>query len=586
MDETVIDLRHLSISEACYWLLHSLDINNFLDYVHAIPYSSYVMTWPRCVPLTAIIIGQSPYPRDIFPPIAAAMSYSTELCQQEMNMSMPPTVRILANDLYINAGMKKEDSVNIFKNGWALIDKGILLINETVFYTYDPTEAYIEAGKQCSVIIRLLQETEKYGKRTVNIYALGESGQKVASDICSWYKSSVVTLSKRAVTHPAAIARRFIDHDHPNCHMGTPSFSKSLAKCLSNHVAFMHTMSKKNEKDIKLQRLSDTLHAAADNFPELERTMAAFVTAQQELGDLPSNTDEKYKEILARVTSTADDFIVRMRICTSVINNMQSFGGSISGSVAKPAPSLRTEAPSQQSLAQHVGQDSTPAFGLANISGKTIKPMRSRISSVPTEASSFAAVSSPPSVSSIPSSSPAPQIKIKPIKRSISATPVRSIQKVMESTPTSRDDDEVSDIVSPLTQKFTKKISLSKSAPKMKLINPKMRADTPKSISESSYNPSAVALSKDHINHLSSVEAVVQMRRTDAKDDRDCQQYFADIQNDIKTKTIYNNIVRDLVDAINIDMENIPNFDFSDWCDPVDQHSETFEICKDRFELS
>jgi len=117
------------------------------------------------------------------------------------------------------------------------------------------------------------------------------------------------------------------------------------------------------------------------------------------------------------------------------------------------------------------------------------------------------------------------------------------------------------------------------------LINPKIRVDSPKSGSEASYNPSATALSKDHINHLSSVEAVVQMRRADAKDDTDCQEYFANIQNDIKAKTIYNSIVKDLVDAINIDMQNIPKFDFSDWCDPVEQHSETFEVCKDRFEL-
>jgi hypothetical protein len=574
MDNTVIDLSKLTVSEACHWLLHSLNVNNFLNHPYTIPFSSYVMTWERSVPLNTIIIGQNPYPNNIFSPIAAAMSYDTDLCQKTMSMQSPPTVTILANDLFIHAGFSKQDTINIVKNGWALVDKGVLLINEAVFYGYQPEESYIEASIQCSVIIRLLQETERYGKRTVNIYAMGEAGQRVASDICSWYKSSKVTLSKRAATHPAAVSRRFNDFNHPDCHMGTPSFSKSLAKCFSNYVAYMHTMSKKTEKDIRVQRLSDTLKSAARNFPDMEKSMNVFVDAQRELSELPNITDENYKNAIAKVISAADDFTSRLRISTSIINSMQSFGGSISANVSKPAPSIKTDTPSKDMLEQHTGQEVIPAVPIVATASTSFKPSRKRISSAPTEASSYAAISSPPSISSIITSNDSPQVLIKPSRRRVSGTPIKRSGETPKPSPAPTEDDERSDIVSPLQSKYNRKVTMPKSVPAFNLP------------SRTKYNPKENTLTTEQINHLSSVEAVVQMHREDVDKDDDCQEYFNNIQNDIKAKTVYNTIVRDLVDAINKDMDNIPNFDFSDWCGENSTHSETFEVCKDRFEFN
>ena len=87
IDEGIEDLSSWSTTESCAWLLHLLEFQNFLDNPYAVPYSNYVMSWPRAVPIVAIIIGQSPYPNNIFPETAAAMSFDKELVRSCKNIN-------------------------------------------------------------------------------------------------------------------------------------------------------------------------------------------------------------------------------------------------------------------------------------------------------------------------------------------------------------------------------------------------------------------------------------------------------------------------------------------------------------------
>lgn len=582
MNTSEIDLSSLSISEACLWLLTSLGVDNFEDYAYTIPFSSYIMTWQRAVPLDSILILQSPYPNNIFPEIAAAMSYDTELCKKLMKgRELPPTVQVLANDLYINAGMEKEDSIAILKNGWALVDKGILIFNEAVFHMYDKEEAYIESIKQCSVIIRMLQETEKYGKRTVNVFAFGESGERVGSNLCSWFKSPVVTLTKRKVTHPAGIARRFNDLDDPNCHMDTPSFSKALAKVFSNHVAFMHTMGKKSEQDLRSLRLENTLNSLREQFPLLGETVSDFISKQQKLSEM---TDEKeYKEVLASIIDAGDILASRLRIASSVVNNTQSHGSSAVGNVSRNAPSMRTDKPSDSLLSEHVGRDSTPASAIPDVPFKVKSKKRTGSASVKSE--SFTNVSPPPSVSSVVSETPSPSsgppaIKFKTKTKTRNATPLKNVVNkdpvpdVPSTTDAVKDDSESNDIVSPLTRKFAKKAIVPKS---------KSKISVSKDNSDDIFTDTK--LSDKQIKILSSIEAIVEMNKPGASDDVDCITDFDNISNDIKSKTAYNFITQRLVKAINEDIKNIPGFDINKWLSGTTDTCATFEQCKEDFDF-
>ena len=587
MDETEIDLSNLSISEACLWLLASLNTDKFDQYAYTIPFSSYVMTWPKVVPLDSILILQSPYPNNIFPPIAAAMSYSSDLCKKEMKgRELPPTVEVLANDLYINAGMDKQDSINILKNGWALIDKGILMFNEAVFNQYNPGEAYIESIKQCSVIIRLLQETEKYGKRTVNIYAFGESGERVGSNLCSWFKSPVVKLSKRKVTHPAGIARRFDDLSHPDCHMATSSFSKALAKTFSNHVAFMHTMGKKSEQDLRSERLQSTFDSIRQHFPSLEQSLSSFVKLQQELGTMVD--DKRYQEVLEKIEKAGDDLASRLRIANSIVHNVQSYGSSVGGNVSRGAPSMRTDKPSEYLLSDHTGRDSSPTNPIPDGNFK-LKPKKRNISS-PAKSESFSNVSPPPSINSMISEMPTPDASsnsARPkdkggfvLKGKKNSTPSRqtprstSMATVTESVKDSEDDNEKEDIVSPLAKKFSKKI-----------VVPTSKSKSLETKQEDIDVFSDVRLNDAQAKALSSIQAIVEINKPDVNEDEDYREDFENISRDIQNRMADNSITQRFVQAINKDIKEIPGFNINKWMSSTNDTCATFELCKEEFDF-
>lgn len=578
MDGTEIDLSSLSISEACMWLLTALDVDKFDNYAYTIPFSSYVMTWPRAVPLDTILILQSPYPNNIFPPIAAAMSFDSDLCKKQMRgKELPPTVQVLANDLYINAGMEKEDSISILKNGWALIDKGILMFNEAAFNMYDKEEAYIESIKQCAVIIRLLQETERHGERTVNIFAFGESGERVGSNLCSWFKSPVVRLTKRKVTHPAGIARRFHDLDDPDCHMDTPSFSKALAKVLSNHVAFMHTMGKKSEQDLRTVRLDNTFTSLREHFPKLGDTVLEFTTLQQKLSEMDKD-DKDYKDTIAKIVEAGDILATRLRVATSIVSQGQSYGSSVAGNVARSAPSMKTDKPSDSLLSGHIGRDATPAGALPD-APFIVKSKKKRVPSSSINSESFTNVSPPPSISSVISDSPTtttsaapPAIKFKTKTKSRNATPLKQV--VSKDTPEPATETEREDTLSPLTKKFSKKVSVPKS---------KSKVTENKDKDEDVFNDSI--LTDKQIRILSSIQGIVEINKPDAVDDDDCITDFDNISNDIKFKKAYNFITQDFIKAINEDIKTIPNFDINKWLSGTTDTCATFEMCKEKFEF-
>ena len=63
--------------------------------------------------------------------------------------------------------------------------KGVLLVNNSVFHDWRSAKGYKESVNQCTVIARLLQETEKSGNRTVDMYVLKDAAQRMAGNICS-----------------------------------------------------------------------------------------------------------------------------------------------------------------------------------------------------------------------------------------------------------------------------------------------------------------------------------------------------------------------------------------------------------------
>lgn len=318
-DETV-DLSKYSIEDSCLWLLRRLEADKYENQPYTRPYCNYVMSWPKAIPLNAIIMAQSPYPNPIFPEVAAAMSFDREKCRQLMKTDSPPTVRILANDLRIHTGMNPEDVDAIVMNGWSLVSSGILLVNSAVFCPYGTAGAYNECMNQVNVLVRMLVETEKYGNRKVDIIAYG-AGQAMASELTKCFKSDMVKLTRFTSTHPASLSYRMTNFTSPECHMDAPSTSRTLAKHFSNQVAYVHTMAKKSDSELRVQRQLDTIRSLGKQLQDLkEESEKLFPAMKNLLKYLDEGDEENLKLTLQQIIHTGDTFTFRLGTASAALS--------------------------------------------------------------------------------------------------------------------------------------------------------------------------------------------------------------------------------------------------------------------------
>lgn len=571
-NNSIVDLSKYSTKESCYWLFNELNVYKYSDLAYTEPFCNYLMTWHKAVPLKAIVLAQSPYPNPIYPHTAAAMSYNSDLCMAIMKLKVPPTVEVLANDLLINANLDRDTTISVIKDGWKLVDSGMLLINEAVFCSDGGPESFKESVDQCNVLIRLLRETEKYGRCRVDLFALGQAGERMAGNLTSWFKSDIVKLSKHSVSHPASLSYRFSNLRDPKCHMGTPSFSKLLAKHIGNQVALLYTMApNRSELELRIQSQIDAIRTSGEHLEPLASVMKEFIDMQQTLEKCTTVDNDEYKKLLSDISEVGHLMVTRMQIAAAASKNIEINARGIGSYVAKPGPSLSTTAPSYNAIQNHTGKERTAAQPRAM--GAPVK-FKKAIAPPTVSTSQATTISPPPSVISMSSSVASPSDRSKFKLRKAVTTPKGSTQQSNISTSNDAVSSIVSDnteeavpVVSSMGARFTSKLNVKQSPVKQE-------------VKKSTVSPWAIP--KDIINQLSSVEAVVAANGVDIDDD-DVQSILDAIQNDISNKTMYNEPVKELVNAIKEDMKNIPNFDFVNWATDSAKPSATFNVCKSLF---
>lgn len=593
--DDIVDLRNYSVEDSCLWLLTKLDIANSITQPYMLPYCNYVMSWRNAIPLNAIVMAQSAYPNPIFPEVASAMSYDEDKCKEIMKRDMPPTVAILANDLQIHAGMKKEDTVFTVMNGWMLISKGILLINSSVFKSYGTAGAYDECINQVNVLNRMLIETEKFGERTVDIIAYG-AGQAMASELTKCFKSDIVRLTKFTSSHPASLSYRMNDFNSPECHMNAPSTSKVLAKHFSNHVAYVYTMAKKSESEIKAQRQLDTIRSLGEQLSPLKEVSDdLFPMMRNLLKALDEEDIDNFKLTLQQIVHTGDIFTFRLGTASAALIQAQSTTGGAGSAVSKSGPSLSTTSPSVASLSQHVGgefKSASPMPARRVTLGKSRAPRRS-IDQV-SASDNTVNLSSPPSVMSEVSTTTGTDTtqqqlapRPKPIKLRKSSAPTTGTSETQPSNISSlseiqtpkaapeHDDNEDDRTISSAGVRFRKLTTIPESS---------HSGNTGKGKEKQGPNPNWV-LSKEVLNQLSCIDAVVQFHAGDKLDMEDFQDLMEALQSDIQSKTAYNPMTQRLTEAIKTDLLTNPKFDFANWVMDSKKPSATFDRCKEEFDF-
>ena len=570
------DISRWTSFECCAWLLFLLETNRFRSNPYCVPFSKYVLTWHQAVPLNAIIIGQNPYPNNIFPEVAAAMSYDSELAQRCQNISgnVPPTVRVLANDLFVNAEVPREDTISVIKDGWTLVEKGILLINNAVFHDWRTAEGYKECVNQTTVVLKLLQETEKHGARTVQLFVLGDAAQRMASNICSWHKSSVVRISRKSVTHPAALSRRFDNLYASDCHLGESKFSCALAKLLRNHVAFVHTMSKQSKESPALIRQADSLKHLANNLPRHKETTDEVAAALRDFAMADSSDVETMKAMTFKLAGAMDTLSSRTALLSSLISNAYSSTQTAAGVVSRAAPHEATMLP-------HTIPEIPPSR--ASSSPVSFRKSSAARSDAGDSMRTGVSISSGAGASTTPAGSPR-----------LSATPVRPVQfrrRIASSTTEPLDSSPLAppaiSAPGPVSVPFRSKQRTAK-PDAISGAQPE-NVDAPPLFKASKNSGSAggpLKMTTAQVRQLSCVASTVEILARPVLDTEKGAECLEVIQHDIKNKTKYNIATQELCDAIDADLERDPKFDLSSYAleATASSHtSATMEKCKELF---
>ncbi|KJZ68978.1 hypothetical protein HIM_11635 [Hirsutella minnesotensis 3608] len=509
------------------------------------------------------------------------MSYDEELCRKVMKMHVPPTVQVLANDLHLNVGVKKEATIGCIRDGWSLVSDGILLINETVLGRWSKARSFKNSVDQMSVLVRLLRETELHGKRKVHVLAMGTRAEIVLNNVSSWFKSDVISLSKHKAPHPASLSYRFSDLNHKDCHMGTPSFSKLLAEILRNRVASVHIMApKQSETELRLRLMVDSIQSVGGQLPPFEDDLRTFIHLQKRVEMSTNVRSDEYREMLSRMIECGETLCARIGIVASAFRTIDTSGRTVAGHVAKAGSSLSAVSPAQSAIDSHVGKEASVADRVPSSPITFTRTPRKNVARS-VSSSQFTAASPTPATTSVNDSEQSPPPLTFTPKKKV-ALPPANLDAIVTHKPTPS-----SSNVGTLT--FTRRVS-KPAVPGSAVDAGDKKTAVPavekKPATESTTSGKVRKIGKKILDNLSSVEAVLQASGVDVIDDEDVVFLLGAIQNDIASETADNDITRDLVACIEEDIRTIPKFEFVDWAmDKQSKRSATYEKCKEYFKF-
>lgn len=355
--DDIVDLDMGGVDDSCYWLLEILGCESRMNHPYRLPYMKYVMSWKDALPIRAIVMAQSPYPRPIYSDTAAAMSFDEERCKEKMRAIAPPTVRVLANDLFVNAGLDREVTRTAIRDGWKMVSCGVLLVNLSVFESTNSGESFTECVNQVNVLCRLLRESEDIlrnesgvtGKHNVDLIAYG-MGAIMASELTKCFKSDIIKLRKFVSDHPAHLSYKSTDLDDPQCHLNAPSTSKALARHIRNYVAKLHTMPPVNESTLQLQRLRGLFHQYVSSNDGIIDLLNESIGTHQAMLDTGCYQTEEQVNAVKRHMNVLSTLSFRMSVQMSLISSTKGVDNTEGIYPARPGPSLQAMSPSQSSI--------------------------------------------------------------------------------------------------------------------------------------------------------------------------------------------------------------------------------------------
>lgn len=301
-----------NVYRACTNLVLNLDVEKFRDHPYFGPYLSYVSSWCYHLPINTIIIGQNPYPQDIYPEFGAGFAYDERKCK-----SPPKSVEVLADDVYLYSSIDKHSTIECFRDSWKLLQIGVVIINETVFSKLVPVEERTntrgirEMEYQVLALQTLISESFRAGQTEFTIVGMGIPAKEMTSILRQWCPKDLISMRVLTCANPAAANRSGGDFSSQATTVGKKAVSKVLADIVTRFTK-MPSQSEnqaKKRRDQAIERLesaSKESTAASDNY---SKELKSF---QDRLAAISGSTPQSSTlENLSEVTGSLVAAVVR-----------------------------------------------------------------------------------------------------------------------------------------------------------------------------------------------------------------------------------------------------------------------------------
>lgn len=230
-----------------------------------ISFSSYILSIPWHVPITCIILGQSPYPRNIYPERAAAMSYDPRLTLGTFQ-EVPATVEVISQDISAVSRLTRDEVREWFMRGYVHAQDGIIIVNCGCFAEARSSHMDKESMLMVRFLSTVISRSSHMGVSSVDVFALGGVAKDAALKLRSFVDRSNVKVTVRDAVHPASVARKRGDTSLPYT-LGKPAFSTALANVIMSS----------NVKLRERQTLTTELGKISDGSAKMSDVMSAFV---------------------------------------------------------------------------------------------------------------------------------------------------------------------------------------------------------------------------------------------------------------------------------------------------------------------
>lgn len=342
-----------AVEWACIRLLVELNVLENISLPYAIPYMNYVMSWKDHLPIKTVIIGQNPYPENIYPYMGAAMSYDSSL-----RRSPTRSAKAVAEDLYDYNRTPMSETIECIQNSWHLINHGTILINRTVFSSIYPElknncRPIREMEFQCIALKTVFTASYFMGQTDFTVLGMGEQAALMMDLLKSWCPSDAIKMKAIGCRNPAARERG---------DSGSRAFTlkqSGASKLLAAEVAWYHSMPP--QKDFKTKRLENTeksLNEALESVvtykngvkTELDAAMERLngMEGSSEIDKLKEALSNTRKSIIAHTNSIKShqmSFIQYVNTAKSVLDSGRDPSETASNSAHKDVAKLALNNP-------------------------------------------------------------------------------------------------------------------------------------------------------------------------------------------------------------------------------------------------